>query len=250
LKEYQPEIFGVLFAVALLNSWYLCGIAVEEKILPIHYDYIIKAITVSGSAAFGAFLAFRFNSHLEEKKNRKLFGIEQQKEIALLNRALFNLGRQINTIGNMKRTLGKYSNDTELAFTMKVIKNFNPDIKLNIDELTLVLTDELPMLIVLDNEQDGYNMAIEAFNVRSEHFLHKLQPEMFKLGLLGRKITKIEIEEKLPKPIFKASVDSAMQLKENVYLAEEGLFYIYAKFRAACRVKYPDAKFLNVEKQT
>jgi hypothetical protein len=45
--------------------WYLSGIAVEQAVLPKYYDYIINIITVTFSTAYGAFLAFRYNSSLE-----------------------------------------------------------------------------------------------------------------------------------------------------------------------------------------
>jgi hypothetical protein len=51
----------------------------------------------------------------------------------------------------MKNIKGKYSNDNELAFKMRVEKNFDSTPEVNFDELTIILAEELPLLLFIDN---------------------------------------------------------------------------------------------------
>ncbi|KVX00975.1 hypothetical protein [Shewanella frigidimarina] len=142
MKEYQHLIIGILFGLALLNLWYLCGIAIEEKILPIHYDYLIKAVTIIISTVIGAFLAFTFNNRLENKKSKKLNEEQIDREVAVLNRAIFNLSRAIRSLGHIKSHIDQHDTELSKALKMHVNRNFVRDISINIEyasgELRLV----------------------------------------------------------------------------------------------------------------
>jgi len=247
LKQYKHEILGFLFGVALLNLWYLSGIAVEERVLPKYYDYVVNIITVTISTALGAYLAFRYNASLEEQKRSIQLNEEKLKEVAKLNRALFNLGRQLNSIGNMKNHLAKFENDYELAFKMRVEKNFDSTPLVDFDELTLILPEQLHLLLIIDNEQAGFQTTIESFHVRSDFFLSRLQPEMAALGLLDRKVPVVELQAKLSYGTYKGAMDAAMTLKHNIISTGEGLEKAFKDLRNACREKYPEHKFINIE---
>lgn len=240
---------GAIFGLSLLNLWYFSGVAIEEEVLPKHYDYFINAVTVIFSTVLGAYIAFRYNASIERQKREVLISENQIVEVAKLNRALFNLGRQLNAIGNMKLVLSRYNNDYELAFVMRVEKNFDKSAMIDLDELTLILPDELPMLLDLDNEQAGFLTTLESFQVRSDFFINRLQPEMAGLGLLDRKVTLDELHEKLPYGTYKGAIQSVNIFKENVEKTSIGLEKVFDKLRLACKNKYPEASFINIEKQ-
>ncbi|EMD1212901.1 hypothetical protein VQD75_003909 [Vibrio alginolyticus] len=247
MNQYKHELMGVLFGLSLLNLWYFSGIAIEEEVLPKHYDYFVNVVTVTFSTALGAYLAFRYNASIERRKREILISENQTVEVAKLNRALFNLGRQLNAIGNMKLVLSRYNNDYELAFKMRVEKNFDSSPMVDFDELTLILPEELPMLLKLDNEQAGFLTTLESFQVRSDFFINRLQPEMAELGLLDRKVTVEELHKKLPHGIYKGAIQSATIFKENVEKTSVGLAKAFKELRLACKNKYPEANFINVE---
>ncbi|MFG0888037.1 hypothetical protein [Vibrio sp. CJQ_6] len=247
MNQYKYELLGVLFGLSLLNLWYFSGIAIEEEVLPKHYDYFVNVVSVTFSTALGAYLAFRYSASLERQKREILISENKTVEVAKLNRALFNLGRQLNTIGNMKLVLSRYNNDYELAFKMRVEKNFDSSSRVDFDELTLILHEELPMLLRLDNEQAGFLATLESFQVRSDFFINRLQPEMAELGLLNKKLKVEELHEKLPLGIYKGAIQSATIFKENVEKTLMGLDKSFKELRLACKKKYPEANFINVK---
>ncbi|MCJ8214615.1 hypothetical protein [Aeromonas veronii] len=250
MNKYKHELMGAIFGISLLNLWYFSGIAIEEKVLPKHYDYFVNVVTVTFSTILGAYIAFRYNASIERQKREILIAENKTIEIAKLNRALFNLGRQLNAIDNMKLVLSRYNNDYELAFVMRVEKNFDESATVDFDELTLILPDDLPMLLELDNEQAGFLITLESFQVRSEFFINRLQPEMAELGLLDRKVTLDELYKKLPCGTYKGAIQSAAAFKENVEKTSIGLENAFNKLRLACKNKYPEARFIKVEKRT
>ncbi|MUK62708.1 hypothetical protein GNP81_16420 [Aliivibrio fischeri] len=247
MNQYKHEVIGGLFGLALINLWYFSGLAIEEEVLPKHYDYFFNAVTVTFSTALGAYLAFRYNASIERHKREVSIAENQVVEIAKLNRALFNLGRQLNSIGNMNLVLSKYSNEYDLAFNMRVEKNFDSTPMVDFDELTLILSEELPMLLVLDNEQAGFLMTLESFQVRSDFFINRLQPEMAEKGLLDRKVTLEELHEKLSYGTYKGAIQSATIFKDNVEKTSAGLEKAFADLLVACKNKYPKARFIDVE---
>lgn len=90
MKNYLPEFLGVLFALLLINAWYLSGIAIEQGVVPLYYEHIIRALTVAGSAGFGATLAFKFKNRLEGIKNERIELKEKAQNAAILNNSLIN----------------------------------------------------------------------------------------------------------------------------------------------------------------
>ncbi|GGI82012.1 hypothetical protein GCM10007978_19740 [Shewanella hanedai] len=247
MKNYQPEILGTLIGLALLNLWYLSGVAVEEQTLPIQYDFFMRAVITLVSAGTGAYFAFSFNNRIEDQKSAKQLIVRIGKDVAILNKSLFNLSREINSIGNMKIRINQFDREIDLAFNMSVEKNFDSNVSIDIDELTLILTDSLPILQQLDNEQVGFYKTVESFNVRSDFFLNRLQPEMLEKGLLDRKATLEEIKEKLSAGIFQGAFTSASALKSNIYITEKGLIEAFKNLRNACVELYPEHKFMNIE---
>lgn len=244
LKNYLPEFWGVLFACLLINAWYLSGIAIEQDVVPIYYEHIIRAITVAGSAGFGATLAFKFNNRLEGIKNERIELKEKAQNAAILNKALLNIAMQLNTIGNMKKKLSKYNTIHDKAFSMNAEKNFNDNAIVDINEIALILTSKPQLLLEINNEQDGYIQTIEYFKIRNEHYLNILQPKMFELGLLDRKATIGEYEDALPPPIFKAAYQSVVVLETNILETDKGLKVIFQSLRDACKELLPEHKFI------
>ncbi|MNG93142.1 hypothetical protein D3C77_407570 [compost metagenome] len=247
MKNHLPEFLGVLFALLIINAWYLSGIAIEEGVVPIYYDHIIRILTVAGSAAFGATLAFKFNHRLEDIKNARAALKEKAQNSAVLNKALLNIAMQLNTIDNMKKKLSKYNTIHEKAFAMNAEKNFRENAIVDINEIALILTSKPQLLLEINNEQDGYLQTIESFKVRNEHYLNILQPKMYELGLLDRKATIAEYEAALPTPIFKAAYQSVSVMEKNILESEQGLMFAFQNLRNACKEVMPEYEYLQLK---
>lgn len=246
MKSYLPEFLGVLFALVLINAWYLSGIAIEKGVVPIYYEHIIQALTVVLGTSFGATLAFKYNSRLEHFRNERVELKEKAQNAAILNKALLNIMIQKNSIINMKKKLYMYDSIHERAFSMNAEKNFNESAVVDINEIALILTSEHQLILEINNEQDGYFQTIESHKTRNEHYLNVLQPKMFELGLLDRRLSIDDYKDTLPHPIFKAAYDSVSALQENILETEQGLNRIFKSLRNACNEILPEHKFVDM----
>ena len=76
--------------------------------------------------------------------------------------------------------------------------------------------------------------------------LNVLQPKMFELGLLDRRLSIDDYKDTLPHPIFKAAYDSVSALQENILETEQGLNRIFKSLRNACNEILPEHKFVDM----
>lgn len=65
--KYDPTLTGLLVGLGLIGIWYFSSLAIEKRILPYQFDYILSIFLMF----CGAFLAFMFNSFLEDKKHAR-----------------------------------------------------------------------------------------------------------------------------------------------------------------------------------
>jgi len=247
VKKYLPEFLGVALAFLLLNLWYLSGIAIEEGVVPKHYDHITRVVTVSISALVGAFAAFLFNDHLTHAKEKREKETLVAEKVAILNKALLNIALQLNAIGNIEKLLSRFKNEHEQAFKMPAEKNFNENIFIDVNEIALILTDYPQLLMEISVEQDGFIQTVESLKVRHEFYLKDLQPQMYELGLLDRKSTVEEYKDALPYYIFKGAYDSVLKLQANVKSSSKGLEKRFSDLRNTCKELYPGHSFMKLE---
>ncbi|WP_138592226.1 hypothetical protein [Pseudoalteromonas aurantia] len=247
MKNYLPEFLGVALAFLLLNLWYLSGIAIEEGVVPKHYDHIIRIVTVSTSALVGAFAAFLFNDHLTHAKEKREKETLVADKVAVLNKALLNIALQLNAIGNIEKLLSRFTNEHELAFKMPAEKNFNENIFIDVNEIAVILTDYPQLLMEISVQQDGFIQTVESLKIRHEFYLKDLQPKMYELGILDRKFTVGEYEAALPYYLFKGAYDSVLVLQKNVKSSSEGLEKRFSDLRSACKELYPGHRFMNLK---
>lgn len=183
---------------------------------------------------------------LSRKEIKRSIKKDEDKDIKILNQALLNIALQLNTISNIKILLSKYKTIHEQAFCMPAEKNFNDVVKININEIALILFENSQLLIELYVEQEGFLQTLESLKIRHEHFLNKLQPVMTELGLLDRPSNIEEYKEKIPYPIYKAAYQSVTILIENIERSEKGLKNKFNELRGECKKIYPDHNFFNL----
>lgn len=239
LRDYQPEIFGVIVALALLNIWYLSSVAVEASVVPKSYDYLIRALTVAVGGFIGAFSAFWLKSYEEGKKNK-------EKQKSALNSALFVLIRQINAIQCIKRDLEKYVTPFERGLSLPAMKP--PDyssVKQDIDSLQFLIdNDNAQILMELTIEQERFEQAINSINIRNEFYVNEVQPALSFHALNGRPLTLAEFEEKLGERLFQGAMNGAVVLYELVYASDASLHEKYTELRDVAKRIFPDEKFV------
>lgn len=239
LRDYQPEIFAVIVALALLNIWYLSSVAIEESIVPIGYDYLIRILTVAVGGFIGAFSAFWLKSY-EEGKN------ETRQQKRALNAALFILIRQINAIHGIKKDLERYKTPVERGLSMPAMKP--PDyscLKQDIGSLHFLIdNDNAQTLMELTIEQERFEQAISAINIRNDFYVNEVQPALSFHALNGRPLPLSEFEDKLGERLFQGAINGAAVLYELVYASDVSLHEKYTELRAIAKKLFPDEGFV------
>ena len=244
--RYDPLLTGIFVGIGALVLWYFSSLAIEQKVISSNFDHIIRFFTILIATLCGAFAAFRFNAKLEEGKELRKQEALINEKVAKLNKALLNIAIQLNVISNIVSVLNRYENIHEHAFKMRAEKNFNEKVYVDINELSLILTNEPMLLMELSVEQDGFIQTIESLKTRNEHYINVLQPSMTELGLLDRKSNTIEYEQVLPYHVFKGAYDSVEVLIENVKESEKGLEEKFNKLRVSCKNSFPNHKFMRL----
>ena len=239
LRNYQPEIFGIIVALALLNIWYLSSITIEESVVPKSYDYLIRALTVAVGGFIGAFSAFWLKSYEEEKKDK-----ERQK--SALNSALFVLIRQINAIQCIKRDLEKFKTPFDRGLSLPAMKP--PDyssVKQDIVSLNFLIDrDNAQILMDLAIEQERFEQTINSINIRNDFYVNEVQPALSFHALNGRPLPLAEFEEKLGERLFQGAINGSAVLYEHVYATDVSLHEKYTELRELAKKLFPGENFV------
>ncbi|WP_417688580.1 hypothetical protein [Pseudidiomarina sp.] len=239
LRNYQPEIFGIIVALAILNIWYLSSVTIEESVVPKSYDYLIRALTVAIGGFIGAFSAFWLKSYEEEKKDK-----EQQK--SALNSALFVLIRQINAIQCIKRDLEKFKTPFDRGLSLPAMKP--PDyssVKQDIVSLNFLIDrDNAQILMDLTIEQERFEQTINSINIRNDFYVNEVQPALSFHALNGRPLPLAEFEEKLGERLFQGAINGSAVLYEHVYATDVSLHEKYTELRELAKKLFPGENFV------
>lgn len=239
LRHYQPEIFGIIVALALLNIWYLSSVTIEESVVPKSYDYLIRALTVAVGGFIGAFSAFWLKSYEEQKKDK-----EQQKNA--LNSALFVLIRQINAIQCIKRDLEKFKTPFDRALSLPAMKP--PDyssVKQDIGSLNFLIDgDNAQILMDLAVEQERFEQTINSINIRNEFYVNEVQPALSFHALNGKPLPLAEFEEKLGERLSQGAINGSAVLYEHVYATDVSLHEKYTELRELAKKLFPGQNFV------
>ncbi|CAM3936509.1 MULTISPECIES: hypothetical protein [Shewanella] len=245
MKDYQPELYGFLLAIGLLNLWYLTGVAIEESVLPKNYDFVIKFFTVGVGGFAGAYSAFKLKSYQDRLS-------EEQRRVSALNWALFILIRKYNAIENMKASMDKYERPFDRAFSLPAMVPAPYDeLKIEVNELSfLVDFDKANFLMELSLEQDRFRQAMRAIEIRNEFYVGEIQPALSHYALNGRPLPLAEFQEKLGERLFEGAINGAENMYEHVYKTSDTLDKMIQSFREVAKELYPGKKFVGWIKKT
>ncbi len=207
LSDYQPLLVGVLVAIGALVVWYFSSLVITEEILPKHYDYIFRLITVLVGAFIGAVLAFISNRISENKRNRT-------EEIKSIQYALFVLKNQVNILTNYSDIFRKYKTSFEKGFCIGPLcipSSVNTLVDFTSLKFILVKSDP-NILMEISAAQHSFHQAMSSIETRNHFYQNDLIPELSRLGIRNDPVSQSFYEEKLPKRVYIHGIDCTNQV--------------------------------------
>jgi len=240
MKHYVPEFLGVILALLLINVWYLAGVAIEESILPIEYEFSIKLFSVIIGAFIGAYSAFKL-----DQSEKKL--AEHKENRIVMNRTLFILVQQINAIKLVKRDLDKYQSDFEKAFNLPALAQPDySDLKFEQNKLSFLIEHHYAhILMELRLEQSRFEQAMGSIKIRNEFYINEVQPLVSKHELTGKKLPLKEYHYKLGERVFKGAFQGIEQVCFHVEETETSLMELFNKVSIIAKELFPKEIILN-----
>lgn len=239
MKNYLPEFLGVILAGSILNLWYLSSIAVENEVLPISYDYVFKGLTVLTGAFIGAFSAFKLNAKRETNQ------IYNDQKIAI-NKAIFIGIRQINAVKSMLNLYSPYKNELDRAFNLPAVKPPSyDDLKFDFEGLSFLLEGHPQLLMKLSIEQERFEQAFIAIEVRNNLYVNEVQPLLSNLERNGKKIDITVLENALGERLFKGSINGAAMAYALMESSDLTLVEMHDEISKIARVVFPGEKFVK-----
>lgn len=135
---------------------------------------LLDAIVTLAAAFSGAICAFWLNDNAKARET-------EQQQVAAVNRAIFALVQQFNTLKVIQRQIIEPSRNDKAKFI-----NMQPSLPIttqpptmNFDELSFLLeTEERNFLMEMMVEKERFETALQAMNERSRLHLEVLQPKM------------------------------------------------------------------------
>ncbi|WP_099608884.1 hypothetical protein [Vibrio coralliilyticus] len=176
MSKYRDEFLGVIFAIMLLNIWYLSGVAIENKLIPNEYKNIIGFFTSAFGAMTGAYAAFQFNRTIERSKKEK-------ELIDDLRHAIFLLAMKLNQLRGIKKDmLDPFEQNAVRWGAMRSFNEVDEKDSFNIAKLCFLQDKFSEFLMELDVADDCYKLSIRQLNYRS--MLHRERLQEFQSELL------------------------------------------------------------------
>ena len=142
-------------------------------------DLLIQFVTALGGTFVGAWAAFQLNIHENKKK------IEDEP-VAAANRALFIMLSRLNMLTDIKRKfIDPVIDDPARLVNMNALPPLqNPAPRLDIQALDFLLeTNYRQLLLDLEIEEQRYQEAIQALNLRSTFHHQTVQPLLAQAGI-------------------------------------------------------------------
>jgi hypothetical protein len=200
---------------------------------------LMSIFTVAIGGFIGAYSAFFLKSYEENIKVKN-------NEVAALNSAIFVLIRQRNTILILKKHLDKYKTDFERGFNLPAMAP--PDysgVRQNIEKLEFLFKNNPQILFNLSIEQERFDQAMAAVNIRNNFYVDEIQITINKLRMNGELETLIGLESKLGERLYKGAIFQAQYMYEHVDKAEVTLEQTCNKLCEVAKDMYPKEKIIK-----
>jgi hypothetical protein len=239
IKVILPEVLGVLFAILILNLWYVSALAIEHRVVPTTYDYFLNAIIVLSAAFFGSFTAFSFNNRKEEAK-------EEKQKIAALNSTLFITLQEINGLLQIKRDIAPLKNDP-IRF-LKIPAFYTPDyraLKLELNRLEFLLQEDSNLLFELSIQQGCFESAVINIKMRGDFHHRELQKALNDCNFDVEDPTIEELINACGPRIIGTAIKQTDSMFSQVYLTVESLTALHENLHDIAKKLYPSVRFIK-----
>jgi hypothetical protein len=214
-KPYLPETLGLAVGLGLLNLWYLTGLAIENDVIPVHYDYVIKGFTIAIGAFLGAYSAY-WLKHKQDKEE------ELNQNALCIQKTMFTLWRMRNAIVNYKERIDKHETIFGLAFNCPAFAIVqHKELQIDFESLSFLMsvkqTSAITRLCVV---QEFYNAAMRSFEDRSNFHLNTFLPrvELVKHELKKLRettiLTETAMKDVIGQDVFARAIFYASQMKK------------------------------------
>ena len=229
-------LVGIFFGFAIVDQDWFASIMLNNDSL------ILNVFTVAVGGFIGAYSAFLLKSRDEERKLN-------EGQIKALNTALLVLIRQINAIAVTKRDLEPYVDPLDRAFSLPAMKPPNYlDLKLDIDSLSFLIDSSDPnMLMSLSIQQECFDQAINAINIRNDFYVNEVQKALSYLDVNGKKVSISEFQAALGERLFYGALNAAQNLYDHIEATDHSLRQVYKELLDLSRELHPKGTFLNFE---
>ncbi len=239
--RYDPLFTGLFIGLGTLILWYYSSLAIENKVVPLHFDYVMKFITVLSAAFIGAFFAFRFNRSIE---------IERQSKILIenLRHTNFLIAVKLNQLRGLKVNYLDPYEENELRWgVMKAGVEISEKTDIDFSHLS-ILHDKYPKLLMeIELAQESYKLSIQTLNSRSVLHTEQLQKAQ-------DKYLKKESNVEATYQAFSEDIDQS--LRETMQVATDNCYRIIPEtielftenqkaMLSAARNIFPDVEFFD-----
>jgi hypothetical protein len=152
---------------------------------------IVQALTALGAAFGGAAGAFYLQDEKELEKERK-------ERVALINKALIMLVRQYQALENIRLELEPHKDNVVRHITAPgVTTNLYSDVRIKVETLSFLIGSSDPNLLMkIMLEQERFEMALKAVELRTNRHVGSIQPRYAELGLADGALIQLTALEK------------------------------------------------------
>ncbi|MGK0270725.1 MAG: hypothetical protein ACI88H_001373 [Cocleimonas sp.] len=235
IKKYADCFYGVLFALLILNLWYLSSLLIEESPITKQYNYIIRFFTVLIGAFVGAIAAFKLKKYDDDKAL-------DQTRINILHTATFVLIRQISATNQIIEKINK--DEEEITSTFFIPAQTHPNysyLKQEIQELTFLIgVGETAILLELAIQQEQFGLMIKSIENRNNLYMTEIQPQINKHRLNKDTTNQVELEEKLGRILCLNAIHNTKQMNRIITECHENGLSTLTKLQELTKKLYPN----------
>jgi hypothetical protein len=210
------------------------------------YIMLIQAIATLAATFFGAWFAYKFQNKHERDKE-----VNNQK--AALNRALFTLLRQYNSLSDLiKHDLEPLKDDDSRIFKLKSWSTpAYADLTFDVNSLTFLIDKKEPhILFELLILQERFEQTMASIKTRSEYKIKEIQPLIEKNGITDKILYYEDVERIIGKEKMEGLVLATDQVYSHVYETHQNAKSMLDKFHTFAKKIYPNDKFIYFDQNT
>lgn len=202
------------------------------------FSEISSALATLVAAFAGAWFAFHFQENKELLKKHK-------ERVSLINQALIALIRQYQALENIKLELEPFKDDPIRHIRAPgVTTNQFSDIKIKVETLSFLIDSPEPTLLIkIMLEQERFEMALKAVELRSQRHVSDLQPKYAALAIPDGSLVNIgDLRTQLGDFLFEACKNETNQMYEAVYSCADSTVAAINNLFNYAKLVYPKEK--------